>query len=101
MADQKLTALTAVTSASADDIVYIVDDPLGSPLSRKITFDNLQKSITAIGVLSTNVEIPLANYVYIGPNGSDGSWRFRVVDGNLAFEKREGGNWIEKGLVTA
>lgn len=37
MADQKLTALTAITSVSDDDLMYIVDDPGGSPLSRKIT----------------------------------------------------------------
>lgn len=41
MADQKLTELTELTSASGDDITYIVDDPGGSPLSRKITIANL------------------------------------------------------------
>lgn len=41
MADQKLTELTELTSVSADDILYIVDDPSGSPLSRKISAQNL------------------------------------------------------------
>lgn len=41
MADQKLTELTELTSASGDDLTYIVDDPGGSPLSRKITIANL------------------------------------------------------------
>lgn len=48
MADAKLTALTAVTSASTDDLLYVVDDPGGTPASKKITFDNLQKSITTL-----------------------------------------------------
>ena len=42
----KLTALTAVASASADDLIYIVDDPGGTPVSRKITFSNLQGSLS-------------------------------------------------------
>ena len=41
MADQKLTQLDAITSVSSDDIVYVVDDPGGSPISKKITVENL------------------------------------------------------------
>lgn len=37
MADTKLTALTALAAASPDDILYIVDDPGGTPVSKKIT----------------------------------------------------------------
>lgn len=48
MADSKLTALTAITSASSDDLLYIVDDPGGSPLSRKITVGNLLSSSNAV-----------------------------------------------------
>ncbi len=41
MADTKLTALTAITlPVDEDDIVYVVDDPGGSPLSKKITVSN-------------------------------------------------------------
>ena len=49
MADTKLTALTALASASSDDLLYIVDDPAGTPASKKITFANVQASITALG----------------------------------------------------
>jgi hypothetical protein len=41
MADQKLADLTALTTPSGDDILYIVDDPAGTPLDRKIALDNL------------------------------------------------------------
>lgn len=41
MADQKATALTALTSVNDADVLYIVDDPGGTPLSRKITRANL------------------------------------------------------------
>ena len=37
----KLTALTAITAPTADDILYIVDEPGTAPVSRKITLANL------------------------------------------------------------
>jgi hypothetical protein len=41
MADQKLSDLTALTTPSGDDILYVVDDPAGTPADRKIALDNL------------------------------------------------------------
>jgi hypothetical protein len=41
MADTKLADLTALTTPSGDDILYIVDDPAGTPLDRKIALNNL------------------------------------------------------------
>lgn len=35
MADAKLTALTNLATVTADDLVYVVDDPAGTPASRK------------------------------------------------------------------
>ena len=43
MVDAKLTALTATTSSTGDDLIYIVDDPAGTPASYKITKDNFFK----------------------------------------------------------
>jgi hypothetical protein len=37
MADAKITALTALAAATTDDILPIVDDPGGSPVTKKIT----------------------------------------------------------------
>lgn len=53
MADAKLTALTAITAATTDDLLYVVDNPGGTPASKKITFDNLQQSITKVGTITT------------------------------------------------
>ena len=47
MADKKTTALTATTTPVSTDIVAIVVDPSGTPLSRKVTLNNFG---TAIGV---------------------------------------------------
>lgn len=41
MADQKITELTELTAPADADIVPIVDDPAGSPVTKKITRANL------------------------------------------------------------
>ena len=41
MADQKATQLTELTTVADGDILYIVDDPGGTPISKKITKLNL------------------------------------------------------------
>lgn len=41
MADSKLTALPNVAFPTGDDLVYLIDDPLGAPTSNKATLDNI------------------------------------------------------------
>lgn len=91
----KLTALTALTSASDDDLLYVVDAPGGTPASRKITLANL------FGGTSNEVRLPSTAFIYFGATGTDGSWRVGISSGNLSFQKRESGSWVEKGLVGA
>jgi len=57
MADAKLTQLTEDTTPSTTGLVYYVDDPLGSPASRKATISNLFSSGTYTPTLGnvTNV----------------------------------------------
>lgn len=43
MADEKLTALTAITVLVGTDIMYVVSDPGVTPLSRKITKNDFSK----------------------------------------------------------
>lgn len=53
MANQKITDLAAITSAVGTDVIEIVSNPGGTPVSKKITVDNLfkQRSFTnGIGV---------------------------------------------------
>jgi len=49
MADTKVSALTAATSASTDDLLYIVDDPGGTPVSKKITVADRKTSLGLTG----------------------------------------------------
>lgn len=41
MADSKLTALAALANVSSDDIIYVVNDPSGTPTSNKISVEDL------------------------------------------------------------
>ena len=45
MANTKISGLTALTSTSDDDLVVIVDDPSGSPVTKKMTVANLKTSL--------------------------------------------------------
>lgn len=45
MADTKITALTAVTTPSDDDIMPIVDDPAGTPATKKVTWANIKATL--------------------------------------------------------
>lgn len=47
MANAKITALTSLTAATTDDVLPIVDDPSGSPVTKKITVAALFGSIGA------------------------------------------------------
>ena len=46
MADKKITQLDALTNVTADDLILIVDDPAGTPTSKKVTAENLKTYIT-------------------------------------------------------
>jgi len=50
MADKKVTQLTALTAPTKEDLLLIIDDPLGSPVSKKITVDNFFGATSALTV---------------------------------------------------
>jgi len=52
MADKKVTELTAATSTTADDLLMIVDDPNGTPASKKITLNHFFGGVSANTVIS-------------------------------------------------
>ena len=49
----QVTALSAVTSLTSDDVFPVVDGPSGAVASSKITWGNVQSSITSTGTLSS------------------------------------------------
>ncbi len=52
MADKKITELTELVGTSSDDLFVIVDDPTGTPITKKITAKNLFGN--GISVITTN-----------------------------------------------
>lgn len=52
MADTKVTALTELSTPAGGDLLYIVDDPSGTPLSRKVTVASLFANASPITIAS-------------------------------------------------
>ena len=55
MADKKVTQLTALTVPTKEDVLLIIDDPLGSPISKKITVDNFFGATSALTVNAISI----------------------------------------------
>lgn len=89
MADTKITALTEMTTPVDTDLVPVVDDPAGTPLTQKLTFANLwswaatysgtltNKTISGASNTITNVSLTtgVTGTLPVG-NGGTGSTSF-------------------------
>jgi hypothetical protein len=53
MADSEIRDLTADTSPTNDDIIYVQGDPAGTPVDRKVTLGNLLKVVDDLSELAT------------------------------------------------
>ncbi len=69
MADKKITALTELTAAIGTDVTVIVDDPSGSPATKKITVANLiGGAIAAKGDIYVGTGASAATALSVGSN---------------------------------
>ena len=98
MANSKITALTELTTVADEDLVAIVDDPSGTPTSKKITKANLVKNIAVSdlangtdGELITWNSSGVASAVPVGTatnvltsNGTGQAPTFQAVSGGVA-----------------
>ena len=89
MADKKITQLDAVTSVTSDDLFLIVDDPAGTPTSKKVTAANVAASIAVIGlnaggstpVSIHGIELPAGHQIrFEGSTANDFETFLTVVD---------------------
>lgn len=96
MSESKVTELTAATSWTTDDLLYIVDSPASSPVSKKITCENLFENVASEIVLTDT-----AAGIYFGPAATDGSWRIIRSGNNLVRQRRESGSWVTKATDSA
>lgn len=108
MADQKTTALTALTTPSADDILPIVDDPGGSPVTKKITYEALapgrligMQVITATGGGTyTPTTGTKAVVIELVGGGGGGGGTVQPGGSNVGFPGGgSGGGWLRKRLT--
>jgi hypothetical protein len=54
MADKKVTQLTALTAPANTDLLLIIDDPAGSPVSKKIEVEDLFGATSALTMATMN-----------------------------------------------
>ena len=55
MADKKVTQLTALTAPANTDLLLVIDDPAGSPVSKKITIEDLFGATTGLTVADVDI----------------------------------------------
>mgnify|MGYP003347753079 CR=1 FL=1 len=70
MADKKITALTALTTLSDDDLFVVVDDPSGTPTSKKITAANVKSGLAPLASPTFTGTVVLPSSTSVG-NVSD------------------------------
>ena len=62
MADKKVTQLTSLTTPVSADLLLIIDDAGGTPVSKQITVKNLAGALpnTSVSTLTTSANTTLA-----------------------------------------
>lgn len=69
MADQKITELTALTAPLDDDILPIVNDPGGSPVTKKVTLSKISSPRILATVTGINAKTIATTTLYTVPSG--------------------------------
>jgi len=105
MADKKITALTELTAAIGTDMAVIVDDPGGSPATKKITVANLiGGAIAAKGDIYVGTGVSAATALTVGSNAqklvanSAATNGVAWIDDDVAIEVILGGGLISTGV---
>lgn len=97
MADQKVTDLTALTSFSGDETFYVVEDDDGTPVSRKMTIEDL-----AAGLVARAEFVAAFASVKVGAGAgmslnADDSVAISTTTAAVAFDVED---WDDAGFIT-
>lgn len=91
--NQKLTELTETTGPATSDLLYVVVDPSGTPLSRKATIDNVVKSVTL--TIPYTAKFPMA-----GCADTTAASVWDLPTSSAAAPECATGSNIQKGVLT-
>lgn len=87
MADKKVSELTALTSPIGEDLLLIVDDPSGTPVSKKVTLNSFFGSVAA----NTTMSGTLTATANVTVSGSNTTFTSNVNIGSSSQLKVDGG----------
>jgi hypothetical protein len=89
MADTKISALTADTAPTTDDLLVSVNDPAGTPANRKVTIGDLQKllskTLNAVTLFAFDNEPPASNYATLDTRNGHPVLDFDATTGEAAI----------------
>jgi hypothetical protein len=92
MADKKVSELSAITNLSGDDLLLVVNDPNGTPVSNKVTINNLFANVVPSTTFKANTVFSgtqvtvSANLVLGGTNVLDAiNNRYSIANTNAKF----------------
>ena len=92
MADKKVSQLTALTSPIGEDLLLIVDDPGGTPVSKQVTLNSFFGTVAA-NTSHTGTLAATANVTVSGSN--------TVISSNVNLTSTSAGNLkVSSGVVT-
>jgi hypothetical protein len=91
VADLKVSALTETTAVDGTEYVYVVEDTGGTPVSRRVTVDNLLKRLTDYGHAAATTDI-LKSKVTV-----DADYRL-VINADGKIEWGDGTNPVDTNL---
>ena len=119
MADKKITALTAATALSTDDLFHVVDSPASSPSNKKITVTNVftkiptyighsgtPQTLTGAGAINSSTAITLlvttgSNALTIADGAVNGQLKYIVMKTDGGDGTLTGANMIGTSVVFA
>ena len=84
MADKRISGLTAMTTASKDDILLVVDDPAGTPTNKKITIEKFFSNVESTTLFANITAASNSSTASVILNGGLGIAKNLVVDGNVS-----------------
>ena len=83
MTATKVTALTAATTVAANDLLYIVADPGGSPTSKKITVSSFYANVIVQARFANTLT---ANVLVFGNRSTPSSNTDTYANGTMWFD---------------